>query len=199
MIEDEAWRDRVRESDAVRHVSDGNRITYTPTFKRELEQRLRAGAPASLVFEEHGLPATLIGSKRIERVASHLRVKHGFAAQPTANRYTPEEREQMRRERERGDSYRTIAERHGCTPQYVGQLVRKTAKTDRPGSDPDGWTKFVQRGGRLECAECGCSLPVNVALTLDGCGLCADITECPYCHRKIMVIRITITPNGGGA
>lgn len=65
-------RREVLMSPAVRDVSD-TRIHYTPEFRCHLLACLDRGVSPTRVFEEAGLPSSLIGCKRIERAAAHAR------------------------------------------------------------------------------------------------------------------------------
>lgn len=51
---------------AVEHVTE-DRIYYSDAFKRDCIRRHRRGESAARIFEAAGLPARLIGYKRIER------------------------------------------------------------------------------------------------------------------------------------
>ena len=63
-------RERLSGLDAVLEVS-ARRIYYTPEFKKECMRRYRAGERPGAIFASAGLPASLIGHKRIERAIYH--------------------------------------------------------------------------------------------------------------------------------
>lgn len=63
-------RERLSRLDAVLEVT-ARRIVYSPEFKKECMRRYRAGERPGVIFASAGLPASLIGHKRIERAVYH--------------------------------------------------------------------------------------------------------------------------------
>lgn len=63
-------RERLSRLGAVLGVR-ARQIVYSPEFKKECMRRYRAGERPGVIFASAGLPAPLIGHKRIERAVHH--------------------------------------------------------------------------------------------------------------------------------
>lgn len=62
-------------------------IVYSPEFKKECMRRYRAGERPGVIFASAGLPASLIGHKRIEHAVHHW--KHPRNKEASAPRRRP--------------------------------------------------------------------------------------------------------------
>lgn len=53
--------------DAVEEVSEGSRIAYSPGFRASAVERWAAGEDPSEIFASAGMPASLVGARRISK------------------------------------------------------------------------------------------------------------------------------------
>ncbi len=98
-------RGHLESLDAVERVY-ATRIVYADGFKREFMRRYHAGGKPGELFASAGMPASLVGHKRIERAAYHWREAERRDALGLTG--SPETRNDERKRRTRQDKRRAV-------------------------------------------------------------------------------------------
>ena len=110
--------------DAVERVY-ATRIVYADGFKHEFMRRYNAGEKPGEIFASAGMPASLVGHKRIERAAYHWRQAERRDALGLTG--APETRSDERKRRARRDKRRAAERQRRIRERRVNELEERLA------------------------------------------------------------------------